>query len=305
MKHQIWQYILLACCILVTSCGQSYEERTQMNKAKQKAIAKEDSAALKIATTPTMDCLPLFIAYEDSAFQAHGLDVHLRARTSQLDGDTLLEGGYVEAAVTDLIRAERMKKRGTSLRYVTTTNAYWQFITNRLSRVKDLKQMSDKLVAMTRYSVTDYLTTLAIDSVKPKEDVYRVQINDVNIRLKMLLNNELDAAILTEPQAALARQRMNPVLMDSRDKDFWPGVIVFREQALKDVKRREQLKKFVEIYNAQCDSINKNGVRHYAKIIEKYMNVGSQAQSALPNLKYKHAVPPRQKDIDRAYRYWN
>ena len=46
------------------------------------------------------------------------------------------------------------------------------------------------MIAITRYSATDYLATLAIDSVHPKYDVYRVQINDVNIRLKMLLNNE-------------------------------------------------------------------------------------------------------------------
>jgi NitT/TauT family transport system substrate-binding protein len=274
------------------------------NKAKQQALARTDSAALKIATTPTMDCLPIFMAYNDSVFQRHGVDVHLRMRTSQLDGDTLLAGGYVEGAVTDLIRAERLQKLGTPLRYVAATNAYWQFITNRQARIKDLKQMSDKMVAMTRYSVTDYLATLAIDSARPRNEVYRVQINDVTIRLRMLLNNELDAAILTEPQAAMARFQQNPVLMDSRGKDFQPGVIVFREKALKDPRRQEQLRRFVEVYNAQCDSINKNGVKHYTKIIEKYMQVHGKALTALPNLKYPHAVAPRNKDINRAHRYW-
>ena len=50
------------------------------------------------------------------------------------------------------------------------------------------------MIAMTRHSATDYLSTLVIDSVKTKYDVYRVQINDLNIRLRMLLNNEMDAA---------------------------------------------------------------------------------------------------------------
>ncbi len=305
MKKHILHILPLLLGLLIVSCGQSYEQKQRMTKAQQRELARQDSAALKIATTPTMDCLPLFIAYDDSAFQAHGVDVHLRMRTSQLDGDTLIEGGYVEGFVTDLIRAERLQKRGTPLRYVAATNAYWQLITNRLSRVKDIKQLSDKMIAMTRFSVTDYLAQLAIDSVKPKNEVYRVQINDVTIRLRMLLNNEIDAAMFTEPQATQARLYKNPVLMDSRDKGFHPGVIAFREKALKDKTRQQQLKRFVEVYNAQCDSINKNGVRHYARVIEKYMSVGQKALDTLPNLKYLHAAPPRPQDVNRARRYWN
>ncbi|MDD2219578.1 MAG: hypothetical protein PHS63_05775, partial [Desulfoplanes sp.] len=58
------------------------------------------------------------------------------------------------------------------------------------------------------------------------------QINDVNIRLKMLVNNEMDAIVIPEPQATTARLLKNSVLMDSRDKDFHSGVIAFREKAL-------------------------------------------------------------------------
>ena len=37
------------------------------------------------------------------------------------------------------------------------------------------------------------------------EEVFKVQINDVALRLQMLLNNEMDAMLLTEPQATTAR----------------------------------------------------------------------------------------------------
>ena len=58
------------------------------------------------------------------------------------------------------------------------------------------------MLAMTRYSATDLLADYAVDSAKLKsEQVFKIQVNDVNIRLKMLLNNEIDAVLLTEPQA--------------------------------------------------------------------------------------------------------
>lgn len=305
MKILFTFIISMALAAGFTSCGQSYHEKQRLSIRERMRLASEDSAALKIATVPTMDCLPLFIGVEDSLFQKAGVEVHLRARGSQIDGDTLIAGNHVEGFVTDLIRAERLKKRGVHLRYVTSTNAYWQIITNRKARVKELNQLSDKMIAMTRYSVTDYLANLAVDSAKPKYDVFRVQINDVNIRLKMLVNNEMDAIVIPEPQATTARLLKNSVLMDSRDKDFHSGVIAFREKALKNKQRQKQLQLFLTVYDAVCDSINKYGTLHYAKVIEKYMGVDNKTVKALPNLRYNHSSAPRVKDIIRAQRYWN
>lgn len=305
MKRLLFYIMLLAVSLAFTACGQSYEQKQALSRKQHQEAARRDSAALKIATTPTMDCLPIFIALEDSLFQSGGVDVRLRARTSQLDGDTLIEGGHVEGFVTDLIRAERLKKRGTPLRYVAATNSYWQFISNRLARVKELKQMSDKMVAMTRYSATDYLAGLAIDSAKTKYEVYRVQINDVDIRLKMLLNNEIDAVLLTEPQASTARLFKNMVLMDSRDKDIRLGVIAFSEKALAQKGRQAQLDAFIKIYNNVCDSINRHGPAHYRNIIKKYMHVDDKTINALPKLHYQQAAAPREKDVARAKQYWN
>lgn len=301
------RYLILLLLAAVTlgfyGCGQSYNGRQRQSMRERMELARQDSAAFKIATTPTMDCLPLFIGVEDSLFQKRGVDVRLCARTSRLDGDTLIAGDYVAGVVSDLVRTERLKKQGVTLRYVAATNSYWQFVSNRLSRVKKLSQMSDKMVAMTRHSATDYLSDLAINGVKTKSDVYRVQINDVNLRVKMLLNNEMDAAMLTEPQATMARVFKNPVLMDSRDKGGRLGVIAFSERALAKKDRQRQLKLFIKVYDAICDSININGVSRYGRIIKKYMFVDDRVVKALPQLRYQHAVPPREKDVRRARGY--
>lgn len=298
-------YIILLCILsTVTSCGNSYEQKKQIDKKARQAVLREDSLALKIATVPTMDCLPLFIGVEDSLFQKAGVDVHLKTRNAQMDCDTLITGKYVEGFVSDLIRTERLRKMGIGLRYVSSTNAYWKLITNRLARIKELKQLSDKMIAITRYSATDYLADYAIDSAKPKFDVYRVQINDVHIRLKMLLNNEMDAMLLTEPQATTAVMYKNPVLMDSRDKNLHFGVIAFREAAIKDKRRQQQLKTFLKVYDNICDSINQKGLKAYSKVIEKYTGADAKTVKALPKLIYQHATPPRPRDIEVARRRW-
>lgn len=290
--------------VSLASCSRSYNEKQEAARQTRAEKMRQDSLALKIATVPTMDCLPIFIGVEDSLFVHNGVDVRLRHRFAQIDCDTLISGRHVEGVVSDLIRAERLRKNGSGLRYVAATNAYWQLISNRSARVKEIAQLSDKMIAMTRFSATDYLADIAIDSVKPKYDVFRIQINDVRIRLKMILNNEMDAALLTEPQATTARLYKNPVLMDSRDKGLNLGVIAFREEALRDKRRQAQLQAFIKVYNMVCDSINKNGFSHYAAIIEKYTGADNKTIKALPNMVYKHAAAPGKRDVAVAEKRW-
>lgn len=298
-----WLIALILSSAVLTACNKSYKEKKKEEKESKEQMLREDSLALKIAVTPTLDGLPLFIGVEDSLFVKNGVDVHLKQRGGQIDCDTLIRGGYVEGFVSDLIRTERLKKEGTPLRYITATNSYWQLYTNRIARIKELKQLSDKMIAMARFSVTDYLADYAIDSARPKYDVYKVQINDPRTRIKMVLNNEMDAALFTEPQATTARLYGNPMLMDSRDKNVRMGVIAFREKALKDKRRQQQLKAFVKVYNMAVDSINKNGFTHYASAITKYTGADMKTIKALPQLRFNHVTPPRAHDIAVAKRH--
>jgi len=281
----------------IVGCGNSEEQRHRLSKAEKARLDSIDKASFKVGVMPTLDCLPLFVAQEERLFDTLGVTVHLRAYTAQMDCDTALERGRVEGSITDLIRANRMVKRGTPLSYPIATDTYWQLIANRKARVSNLKQLSDKMIAITRYSATDYLADLAIDSAKPKFDVYRVQINDVRIRLKMLLNNEMDAVLLTEPQATKARMEKNNVLMDSRDKNLHLGAFAFRDKALKQPQRKKQLQLFIKAYDMAVDSINKNGFEHYAPLLKKYCDADINVVKALPKLRFKHAAQPTEHDL--------
>lgn len=298
--NQVKFCLLFVALSLLAACGPSAEKQQRLSREERAALLRADSAALKIATVPTMDCLPLFIAVDDSSFKRAGVDVRLRQCNAQMDCDTLMMGGHVEGLVSDLVRTERMQRLGTHLKYVTATNANWQLISNRTARVKSVAQLSEKMIAITRYSATSYLADLAIREAKPKGDVFRIQINDVKVRLRMLLNNEMDAMLLPEPQATTARLWKNTVLLDAASKDIRLGVIAFGAKALENDKRKQQVQRFVKVYNQTCDSINKNGVKHYAAVISKYMGADDKTIHAIPNMKYAHASAPRQKDLVRA-----
>ena len=287
--------------LLVVACGQSYEETKRIAQENRRETMRKDSAALKVAVLPTLDCLPVYVAEYYQLYDTLRGGVRLKYFTAQMDCDTAMERGRVEGTVTDLVRAIRMQNRGLKLRYVTVTNAYWQLITNRNARIRQLKQLDDKMVAMTRYSFTDMLTDKVVDSVKLKpERVFKVQINDVNIRMQMLQNNEMDALWMTEPQASMARLMKHQVVYDSRTTKIQPGVLAFREKEMRHPERAKQLELFVKAYNQACDSINKNGFRRYRDLIMRHCNVRKEVVDSLPDVKknpYVYGKGPRQEDI--------
>jgi len=285
------------------ACGQSYEEQQRLSRAEKQRLHTEDSLALKVAVTPTLDCLPVWLAKEHNLFDTAKVDVRLRRFNAQMDVDTALMNDRVEGGFSDLVRIERMKRRGVSLDYLSATGAYWLLVANRTARVKEINQLGDKMLAMTRYSATDYLTDKALERVKTTAKVYKVQINDVHIRLNMLLNNEMDAGWLTEPQATAALSAGNEVLKDSRKMNVNLGAVVFRGNAMKDKRRQQQLSEFVKGYNRACDSINLHGISYYAKIITLYSNADKKVIGALPKMKYEHVVLPKISDINKAKAY--
>ncbi len=296
-------FLVMVACLAVAGCGQSYKEKREISRQKMVQQHREDSAALKVAVMPTMDCLPLFVASERGLFG--DTDVRLKLFTAQMDCDTAVVGGSVEGSVTDLVRAERLIQNGTPLTYITTTNAYWQLFTNRLARIKTLKQLDDKMIAMARYSVTDLLADRVRDSAKlDRERLFKIQVNDVHIRLKMLQNSELDAALLTEPQAVLARLGRHNLLLDTRKLNMTMGAIAFREKDLEVKKRQQQLEAFKKGYNMACDSLTKFGIARYRDIVVKYCGLTASQVDSLPrDLKYRHIEEPAQADIERA-RKW-
>lgn len=303
---KIRYFILMVLAVAVTAgCGPSYDDLKKMSQAEQAKLRHEDSLALKIGVLPTLDCLPIYVAKDCGLFDSTKADIRLKLFNSQIDGDQALVDGRLEGCVTDIVRGQRMKaKRGVSLDYVAATNAGWQLISNRLARIKRINQLDDKMIAITRFSATALLADLATDSAKLKDEtVFKIQINDINLRLQMLLANEMDAMFLPEPQATTARLYKNPVLMDSRDKDLRLGVIAFNKNAMNDERRRRQLAVFISGYNAACDSINKNGIRKYTSTLKKYYQLDDKTINALPKTRYEHAKAPRQKDIDAADRW--
>ena len=263
---------------------------------KQSERQTTNDSTLRIAVMPTLDCLPLYVADATGMFGEEHINVRLMKYTAQMDCDTAILRGRVQGVFTDLVRVQRLRQKGANLHEVGATNLHWQLISNRNARIKEVRQLGDKMVGMTRFSATDFLTADLIDRSKPKNEVFRIQVNNVFIRLKMLVGYEIDAAFMPEPQATVARMGKNNVLADTKTKDIRLGVAVFSMAAKDQKKVRQALPAFVKAYDRACDSLNIRGIQHYADLLKARFQLNDAAVKALPKTAFAKMSAVREKD---------
>ena len=287
--------ILVFCLtmMLMSSCGES--ERQPVSEA-----IPDDSAQLRIAVMPTLDCLPLYVADEHGFFNRLGINVSLYPYMAQMDCDTAFVQGRVNGIVTDLVRAENMKLKGLALQYVTATELSWQLLAGLHARITKLKQLDNHMVAMTRFSTTHMLSDRAVDSVQLQPDrVFRIQVNDLRVRMSMLESNIMDALLLPEPWATAARNRNAYVLMDTRKQDIRMGVVAFNQRAATN----RQITAFQKAYNMACDTINERGLKAFATLIEQRCGMRRRTVDSLKNITFSPAAAPRDKDRQMALKW--
>ena len=77
------------------------------------------------------------------------------------------------------------------------------------------------------------------------------------------------------------------------------GVVAIMDK----VRRQDEEAVFADAYNKAVELINKNGVKYYSALIQKYMKVDEAVVRALPDIKYTKIGPPRKADLIMARNY--
>ena len=284
--------------LLFASCG-----RKQTKQDMDTPIDEEIHDNMNIGVTPTIDCLPLYVAYDRGWFGEEGLTVDMMPFMSHLEIDEALLGRTLDGAFNDLFRTEYLAKhRGMAMCYVTSTELSWRLVANKNTRLTRLEQLGDKMVAMTRFSATDHLTEEALKGVKTNAMVFRAQINDIGVRYGMIDNNLMDTGWLPEPYATQAIQNGHKILKTPKVNDKF-GVLTFRAAYAERQENKTKIEALEKVYDKACDSINRKGLMQYAEILQKDCNADTAIVSRLPKIVFTHVEKPDESLLEKVRTY--
>lgn len=262
--------------------------------AKDTVFLPKDDADLHLALTQTLESLPYYYADAHGLFARHGLKVRVHSFAAQFDADTALLGTTAQVGVTDLVRLRLYEhQRRKPLQPVHATNGKWMLIVNNKLRIKQVSKLPERQLATARYSASDYYSLLALQDAKLSYDAcFRPQVNDYHVRLQMLLQHQVDAAVLPEPFAARAIQAGHTRLYSTQDKHIsLLGCVAARQDWSKLSDSQTHLDHLKAAYNEAVQAINKQGLPAVRDILVKEyrMDTLSLQRLRLPRFEAAHA----------------
>ena len=295
MKYLI---TLIVSVLFLVGCG---GDKSQASADKPTAATHADTAALRVALMPTVDCLPFYYARRSGLYDSLGLDVDFRIFTAQMDVDTAMSGGSIDGGFTDLVRAELMYAREGTPVVVMATDGSLHVVVARSLRIRRPEQLKDRMVTVARHSATDLMSDLVAQAGGLAEDlIYRPQINDIGLRTRMLDGTQIDAAVLPEPQATAAVLNGHRRIYDNSQAKFQPGCVVFRRSCLQSKSRKAQLRKLIEGYNRAAESINRGGKAVCDSVLLMDYRLTREVVDTLRLPRYRTATLPAADDLNRA-----
>jgi len=281
----------------MASCKHKQEAKLSLTEE-----VEEDSLALRIAVMPVMDCLPVYYAQQTGLMELVKLHAKVETYMAQMDIDTTLEKGHTDVAYSDLIRSIRLMPQVDSLKAFIAGQERLTLVSQKGKRVKKENQLKEKMIAMCRLSVTDYwCDTFTKNLNLSEENVYRPQVNDVQLRTDMLRTNLIDAGIYPEPYASWMMKLGHLKIEQTRDSDPQMTAWVIRSDSTFNEEKEKQMRRFVQAYNLAVENINRGMNRDNINLIlrETY-KLPKEVADSLKLPKFAHAAAPKQEHVAQA-----
>lgn len=256
MKHvRKLAFFFLFLLLASAGCRNSTEQEPDT------IVRKADTAVLAVALMPTMDCLPFYYAEATGIYASEGAKVRFQTFASQFDCDTALLGSSADGMYSDLIRTQYYVGRKADWTVVMTTAATQYLLVSKKLRVRTTKHLEKRMMAIARFSSADRSSGLALAAAGLKYgDAFRPQVNDLFLRTSMLNEGQVDAAVLPDPFATVARLRGHKLLYaDKPGVEDGMGCLTFKTAALQDTVKAATVRLLLKGYQQASGVLKKNG----------------------------------------------
>lgn len=251
---------------------------------------RADSLALCIACAPTLENLPFYHALESGLCDTLGLKLLIDTQWAQFDVDSVYRHNPLcDGAVLDAYRIEHYKKAKSPLDAVEQYGLVgrWGLATSGQMRLNSVSVLKKHTVASARYATSYHCLEKSLGGTDVKmAQLYHAQINDYILRLGMLDNAQIEAALLPEPFFSFALHRGH--------RNVWVGdsvtslALYIKKGALKEEHTKLQLKQLAEAYNMAVDDLNAHGAKAASAALMKYYALPQEVIDKVPLPRYPH-----------------
>lgn len=258
--------------------------------------SKKELQELTIGVLPDLDSIPLIIAEQNGYFEESGAKIKIETFKSAKDRDSALQSGNIDGAISDMLAAAFAAEGGFDVKMTSKTDGSYKLLVNADKGIDSFDKLKGNEIAISENTIIEYATDMMLKEGNLKaEDIKKVAIPQMPVRLEMLQNGKVAAATLPEPLASAAMKNGAKLLNSSDKLGINPGVLLFTTKATKD--KSVEIKAFYTAYNKAVDYLNKEDKSKYIDVLIEKAGFPADVKDVLVLPQYNKAVLPSEKDF--------
>ena len=264
-----------------------------------------DTTTIRIGVLPIIDAVPFYAAEEDGLFTEAGLNVEIIPFQSALERNVAIQAGEIDAQLSDLISTALLNKEEQTITIVKTLyranerQAMISLIAAKDSGIAGSADLAGRQVAISHNSLIEYHLDQYLDEAGVARDtVEKVEVAAIPIRMTMLSEGQVDAAVLPEPLTTLAVMGGGAVILDDKESRLGMSVLAFRTAFLAD--HGDIVRSLLEVHDQAVVRINgaPDDYRHLLSEKARLPDVLNETFAMPP---FPVADVPTEAEIERAY----
>ena len=292
-----FSYLSIILCLAVAISG-----CTAAKAPDDSQPIKTVGETIKIGVLPIEDNLPFYVAEKDELYTNEGVQVELISFASALERDTALQAGQIDGEVADLVAVALLKKIGTDVKIAsiglgaTPAEGRFAILSSPKSNIKDLAGLTGKTLGISQNSIIDYVSDqlLLADGIM-LDDVNKMSIPKMPVRVDMLLLNQIDAACLPDPLASLAQAKGAHLIIDDTYRNISQTVLLFRTQSIQE--NPAGIKAAVRAYGLAGQALSNNPDQYRSLFLEK-AQVPAELKGSYQTPTFSKLQLPTEKEIN-------
>ncbi len=271
MKKRLFTACAIVGLLLTTAC-----------RTAEKKVEPEPDNALKIGFVPSTEALPYMVAQQIGVYDSLQLEVRFVPMADTYDRDTTFIRHTTDGILLSLAESYRMQQKQVDIVPAFTVSSGYFLVIPNDSLFTSLRQLKEKTVGLQLYAGEHQFIDKVLQRIQlSTEEINLINIGNARTRLQMLTGGQLDAAVLSDPQAVLALGDSCRVLASSADYAGDYTVIAFSDSILGS--KQEEIKRLINGYNKAVDYMNKQPESQWVRTAFARMGV------AVDSLCPKHA----------------
>lgn len=229
-----------------------------------KSKQEKTSLTLKIGAMASMDYLPYLVAQEVGIYDSLGLNLEFVKFFSPNDRDAAFRSGQIDGTIIDYSGAMIQQSQGIELSIVTKHNGFFELLS--ASSILNPSDIKGKTIGISRNSVIEYSCDRILDALNLTEnEVRKIEVNKIPVRLEMILSDKLDAGIFPDPFITIGKSKGCNSLFSTKDLGISVTGMMMCKEAIEN--KSDAIKLLLIGYNEGVKYIQSHPREEWEKVL--------------------------------------